>query len=85
MLQLSASNSSTASPLCCILSKINIIVSYQKFFLKLLCKVCMRIIMAIITDFNITVTDVLLRYNLKQLLFTKICDLLGIGCNCDKN
>ena len=41
--------------------------------------------MGIITEFDITVTDVLLRYILKQLLFTKICDLLGIGCKCDEN
>jgi len=84
-MQLSAYNSPTSSPFYCILRKISIVFSYQKFFLKLLFNVCMRIIMGIITEFDITVTDVLLRYILKQLLFTKICDLLGIGCKCDEN
>ena len=45
----------------------------------------MRIIVGIITEFNVTVADVLLRYILKQLLFTKLCDLLGIECKSDEN
>ena len=70
-MQLLAYNSPTSSPFFCVLRTISIIVSYHKFFLNLLLKVCMRIIMGLITEFNITVTDVLLRYTLKQPLFTK--------------
>lgn len=84
-MQLSTSNSLMASPFFYILRKINIIVSYQKFFLKLLFEVCMKIIMGIITEFNIRFTDALLRYILKLLLFTKLCVLLGIGCKWDEN
>ena len=83
MVKLSDYNSPKSSPFCYILLKARITVSYQKSFLKLLLKVCMRIIMGIITEFHITVSDALLCYILKQLLFTKICDLLGIGCKRD--